>query len=263
MFLFYFLNFYYSVSPILVTTVPTIVENPCDPSPCGPNSQCRVVGSQPACSCLPNYIGRAPNCRPECTTNSECANNLACQNEKCRDPCPGTCGQNAQCTVVNHNPICSCLPGYEGDPVTVCNLIPPSKDHSNKTLPCFMPSNYFFLFLLTGTERTPPSSPCFPSPCGPNAECRERSGAGACICPPGYEGDPYDQKRGCRRECEVNDDCNLALACVSFKCVDPCPGTCGTFAECRVQNHIPSCSCPEGFTGDPFFQCKEVPVTRM
>lgn len=134
MFLYCFLHFYYSLSHILVTTVPTIVENPCVPSPCGPNSQCRVVGSQPACSCLPNYIGRAPNCRPECTTNSECPNNLACQNEKCRDPCPGTCGQNAQCTVVNHNPICSCLPGYEGDPVTVCNLIPLSKDHSKTTL---------------------------------------------------------------------------------------------------------------------------------
>lgn len=147
MFLFYFLNFYYSLSRILVTTLPTIVENPCDPSPCGPNSQCRVVGSQPACSCLPNYIGRAPNCRPECTTSNECPNNLACQNEKCRDPCPGTCGQNAQCTVVNHNPICSCLPGYEGDPVTLCNLIPPSKNISTKTSPYFIciKINVFFL----------------------------------------------------------------------------------------------------------------------
>lgn len=114
--------------PSFSVTTSRPVENPCLPSPCGPNSQCRVVGSQPACSCLPNYIGRAPSCRPECMSNSECPNNLACQNERCRDPCPGSCGQNAQCTVVNHNPVCSCFPGYEGDAFNVCQLIPTSKN---------------------------------------------------------------------------------------------------------------------------------------
>lgn len=46
--------------------------NVCIPSPCGPNAECRVVGENPACSCLPNYNGSPPNCRPECTINSEC-----------------------------------------------------------------------------------------------------------------------------------------------------------------------------------------------
>lgn len=116
-------------------------------------------------------------------------------------------------------------------------------------------------FFSIGTERTPQATPCLPSPCGPNTECRERNGAGACACSIGYEGDPYDTERGCRRECEINDDCNAALACVSFKCINPCPGTCGTFAECVVNNHVPVCTCPEGFTGDPFFQCRQVPIT--
>lgn len=102
-----------------------VIENPCEPTPCGPNSQCRVIGTQPACSCLPNYVGRSPNCRPECTTNSECANNLACKNEKCINPCSGLCGSNAICTVVNHNAICTCLPGYIGDALTSCQLPPP------------------------------------------------------------------------------------------------------------------------------------------
>lgn len=112
----------------VVATVPPPPVNPCDPSPCGPNSQCRVIGSQPACSCLPNYLGRPPNCRPECTISTECANNLACQNEKCVDPCPGSCGDNAKCTVVNHNSVCSCLPGYIGDPFVSCSLAPPRKE---------------------------------------------------------------------------------------------------------------------------------------
>lgn len=94
--------------------------NPCVPSPCGPNSQCRVVGDTPVCSCLPNYIGRSPNCRPECTINSECPANLACINERCVDPCPGACGLFAQCAVTNHRPICTCPLGYTGDPFSNC-----------------------------------------------------------------------------------------------------------------------------------------------
>jgi hypothetical protein len=98
--------------------------NPCVPSPCGPNSQCRVVGSTAACSCLPNYVGKSPNCRPECTINAECASNKACQNERCRDPCPGSCGPLAHCRVVNHTPLCTCPTGYTGDPFSGCSLAP-------------------------------------------------------------------------------------------------------------------------------------------
>lgn len=110
---------------IIVVPVEKAPENPCVPSPCGPNSQCRVIGSQAACSCLPNYIGQSPNCRPECTISAECPSNLACINEKCQDPCPGSCGTNARCSVVSHNAICTCVIGYEGDPTVQCSLIPP------------------------------------------------------------------------------------------------------------------------------------------
>lgn len=100
-------------------------ENPCIPTPCGPNSQCRVIGSQAACSCLPNYVGQSPNCRPECTISAECPSNLACIYEKCSDPCPGSCGVNARCSVINHNAVCTCVIGYEGDPTIQCSSIPP------------------------------------------------------------------------------------------------------------------------------------------
>lgn len=97
--------------------------NPCIPSPCGPHSQCKVVGEAPACSCLPNYIGIAPNCRPECSINAECPGNLACQHEKCIDPCPGSCGFNAECSVAHHVALCNCLPGHTGDPFSGCSFI--------------------------------------------------------------------------------------------------------------------------------------------
>lgn len=96
----------------------------CIPNPCGPYSQCREIGSTAVCSCLPNYIGRAPNCRPECTQNSECPANRACINERCKDPCPGSCGISAYCSVVNHSPVCACDNGFTGDPFSGCYPVP-------------------------------------------------------------------------------------------------------------------------------------------
>lgn len=92
----------------------------CVPTPCGPNSQCREVGDTPVCSCLPNYLGRAPNCRPECMTNSECPRNLACINERCVDPCVGSCAPEATCVCYNHQATCRCPDGYTGDPFVAC-----------------------------------------------------------------------------------------------------------------------------------------------
>lgn len=211
--------------------------NPCVPSPCGPNSICREIGEQAACSCQDNYIGRPPNCRPECTNNDECQNHLSCQQERCVDPCPGSCGSNAICQVVQHNAVCSCPDGYEGDPLFGCQVMAP-----------VLPTQ-------------PPTSPCEPSPCGPHAECRERNGAGACYCHDGFEGNPYDAQRGCRRECETNDECNPIQSCVHFKCIDPCANMCGEFAICTVDNHVPNCNCPTGYSGDPFFSCRPIPHT--
>ena len=99
---------------------PTKPEDPCRPSPCGPNSQCSNNNGQARCSCLAEFIGSPPNCRPECTSNDDCNNNLACINQKCRDPCPGSCGLNANCIVTMHIPNCHCPNGMTGDPFRLC-----------------------------------------------------------------------------------------------------------------------------------------------
>lgn len=97
--------------------------------------------------------------------------------------------------------------------------------------------------------------PCNPSPCGANAVCKERNGAGSCSCLPEYFGDPYT---GCRPECVINADCDRSKACLNNKCKDPCPGTCGINADCRTINHAPSCTCKPGYTGDPLRACTVV-----
>lgn len=201
--------------------------NPCQPSPCGSNAECRSVGDSPSCTCLQDMVGSPPNCRPECVSNSECSSNLACIRQKCQNPCIGACGANAECRVVSHTPMCICSIGFTGDPFTQCT--PAQQDISRE-----------------------PISPCMPSPCGANAICREQNGAGSCICMDDHFGNPYE---GCRPECVVNSDCPSNRACVRNKCQDPCPGTCGQNAQCQVVNHLPSCTCNDGYQGDPFRFC--------
>ena len=43
--------------------------DPCNPTPCGANSECGVAEGRPVCSCLPGYFGAPPGCRPECVMN--------------------------------------------------------------------------------------------------------------------------------------------------------------------------------------------------
>lgn len=60
-------------------------------------------------------------CRPECILNNECPQNKACIKNKCMDPCPGTCGQNALCEVYNHVPMCRCPQGMIGNAFIQCS----------------------------------------------------------------------------------------------------------------------------------------------
>jgi hypothetical protein len=103
-----------------ITALKPVQDDPCNPSPCGPNAQC----NNGVCTCLPEYQGDPyRGCRPECVLSSDCPRDKACIRNKCVDPCPGTCGQNAECSVINHIPICSCLPGYTGSAFVVCRLV--------------------------------------------------------------------------------------------------------------------------------------------
>lgn len=110
----------------MLIEVPTIAQvQPCVPSPCGPYSECLDIGGSAVCRCQENYIGIAPNCKPECTINTDCPLNLACIRNRCSDPCPGSCGFEAICSVFNHVPGCNCRDGYTGDPFSSCQQIPP------------------------------------------------------------------------------------------------------------------------------------------
>lgn len=215
---------------------PITPKNPCSPSPCGPNAHCKVQGDRGVCECTPEYHGNPfIGCRPECISNSECSRNQACINNKCKDPCIGTCGIEAICTVFNHIPTCSCPEGTIGDAFRYCEAEPKQNKPQED------------------------SDPCYPSPCKTGATCKRSGKSAICECIPGYSGNPYE--RGCYPECSINSDCVLTKACSNYKCVNPCSGDlCGYSSICSVINHSPICSCPEKMVGDPFIECKTLPA---
>lgn len=228
------------------------MKNPCFPSPCGPNAECRNIGNTPSCSCHINFIGSPPNCRPECSIHADCASDRACINSKCQDPCPGSCGISAVCNVLNHIPICTCVEGYIGDPFTNCRQQPLEGKY------IYLFKYNIFIILLSNTiiaanvlVEPVVTDACSNVRCGSNAECIN----GQCQCLPEYHGDPYFN---CRPECVFSTDCDIKKACVQQKCVDPCIGTCGVNAICQVVNHIPMCTCNNGFTGNAFVVCNPI-----
>lgn len=103
-----------------VDDVTTERPDPCSRSPCGPNARC----DNGICTCLPEYLGDPfVGCRPECVLSTDCSADRACIGKKCVDPCPGTCGQNSQCIVINHTPMCSCPRGTVGNAFISCDIM--------------------------------------------------------------------------------------------------------------------------------------------
>lgn len=152
---------------------------------------------------------------------------MACIRTKCQDPCPGTCGIGAICTVSNHIPVCSCPQPYIGDAFTRCQSPPINKV----------------------------SDPCHPSPCGPNTICEYTGQRVICKCLPGLEGEPTSLA-GCRAECVLSSDCPSDKTCENNRCINPCThGVCGVGAVCRTISHSPVCSCPVPLAGNPFEEC--------
>lgn len=237
-----FKNYYISTA--------NVPSNPCSLSPCGPNSQCRSNNGQAICSCVPGYLGNPPNCRPECIISSECPPNEICTNQKCRNPCIGSCGLGARCTVANRNPICHCPEGFTGDPFVRCLLLRKFAFFNYHTN---ILERFSFNILMNFVAPIPPEpiNVCQPSPCGPNAQCQISENSPSCICLPDFIGSPPN----CRPECISNSECPSYQACVNQKCKDPCIGSCGENAQCRTVSHTPMCYCETGYTGDPFTQC--------
>lgn len=71
---------------------------------------------------MPQYFGDPhERCeRPQCLSDKECPDDLACINKRCQNPCD--CAPSAICNVANHIPSCRCPTGYIGNPHESCTI---------------------------------------------------------------------------------------------------------------------------------------------
>ena len=97
-------------------------------------------------------------------------------------------------------------------------------------------------------------SPCGGLSCGPHSECRIENGRPTCACRSYAKGEPPS----CYQECRSAADCELGLSCVQKQCRHAC-SRCGLNTKCRISrdpNKESTCSCLDGFEGDPTRGCR-------
>lgn len=232
--------------------------NPCRVTDaCGRGATCYPANYQANCQCLPGHSGNPKiACYPpsdtnkQCSSNSECAQTEACINYYCVSPC--NCGTHATCIIKNHYPICTCEPGYSGNPQLGCFKLECTSDDE------------------CSTDKRCVNSKCIHAcavedPCPISAECFGQNHRSKCRCPIGLEGNPLQK---CERvECHSDYECPSSLACINQRCLSPCTDVpnppCARNAICYVSNHLAQCRCPEELPlGNPLAYCEKAPPPK-
>lgn len=231
---------------------------------CGLKAECTVRDKRAICTCPTDLTGNPfIECvsipgriisGKKCVTNSDCDRSLTCINDTCLAVCPSNCGINANCTLINHDPICHCPPGTTGDPFKICKEIGTEckKDDecSEKNMLCIKGNCIDACLRACGMR----------AECGINVDNRNPY----CSCPSGYTGNPFEvcypitEKNTTDLKCVDNIDCVSSLKCVNEKCIDVCPSDCGINAKCTMIDHAPVCNCPPDTTGNPFINCHKI-----
>lgn len=157
-------------------------------------------------------------------------------NHHCKEACkPGLCGLNALCTTKDHITKCECKKNYTGDPYHQCIL-----------------------------QRNLSANPCDSVECGNNTKCVKQNGIGICQCLPNHIGNPY---QGCTiaksavksvQKCLRHTDCLPTQTCIQSKCINPCPDFCPENADCKINDHILTCACKAGYSGDDYHYCSKI-----
>ena len=184
-------------------------QDPCQTHTCGINAECTVRNHRALCICLAGFVGdpfticeerklvtylfvensfsfvfhkstgytsKIPNfLLAGCKSDSECPLTQACISRECQNPCNfEQCGVNAECSVRNHRPKCTCLPGHKGNPYDRCRQYECLTDPECATT------------LTCRNEKC--VDPC---DCALNADCTAINHRGICECFPDHTGDPY------------------------------------------------------------------------
>ncbi|CAH8461766.1 unnamed protein product [Schistosoma turkestanicum] len=228
--------------PLLLATEPS----PCDCVTCDRHGEvCQPDGTGYRCECGEGLKLMSDN-TCQATSAMDVINYLGVQ-------CGSVnCHANARCVDPNQA-FCQCLPGYRGDGVSHCENDPCSKCRRNEICEngICIPSG---VDLCDGVQ------------CGEQAFCQD----GACVCTPGYTGDPVVK---CYEETELcaGVQCHRFGQCYENRCYcshgyvgdgvnfcdartnDPCDGVrCAANGRCQDGR----CVCDHGFTGDGYNECR-------
>lgn len=155
---------------------------------------------------------------------------------------------NAICRTKNHQALCSCPRGLEGNPIDRCE---PRRASCSATRRCPKGEQCVGGICAAGCRRE--------SDCLPDEVCRE----GAChrICNSAQQCKGPGQAcidRVCREGCTSDAGCGDDQVCDKGRCRNPCElgDPCGDCAECRTVGHQVQCSCSAGSRGDPLVACR-------
>ena len=234
-----------------------IFSGPCANIFCAANSQCTLIGGEPRCMCDQGYQPLGPG-RQGCIDINECAGK--------------PCGEGAFCENTQGSYRCKCPTGLSGDPNLGC------KAEDNAVLlqcsdasPC--PRGELCsqgkCVCQRGFEREASGvcrdvNECSLATadrpvCGINAFCKNLPGSYDCECPPGYNGNPFQQCSKCN-----GPDCGcqppyskIGGNCVLAGCKNK--GDCVQGAECvTIAGGVSYCACPSGFNIQADGSCADI-----
>lgn len=80
-----------------------------------------------------------------------------------------------------------------------------------------------------------------------------------CKCPPDTVTDINGNCKAILKDqpaCLQNNDCQNSHVCRNGNCILACKlESCGQNAQCNSENHAGICSCPHGYSGNPYIEC--------